>query len=368
MFLGKRRPSLVDALRGARCLALGLLFCSCSSAPPIPLDPSPALESALPIDYTVVFVIHGDGGYGFHDSEGREYKADVEVLAGAKQVAERNSQAEVFIFHEKRRTHTLLFFPRSDGEFFYYRSGRLIAQESYWRDHGESRFDPVVDLFDRFYVAGQPRRARFFLYFGHEIPEVGGKGYDASYRNWTFTVHDLADGLSRITGDSIKFDLVALSSCFGGTPHTISALTPQARYIIASPGNLHLSYLDVQPFETLDVGLRAGDVSDFAKDVARQSYVRLTTELQTEITVAVYDVDRVQGFVSSVDSIYDYSLTAEEGKAPGGLVRCDCADDSAYLRPAMSEGVEVFYRPARFGRSAAKLDHSGWECLQLRKP
>lgn len=327
----------------------------------------PALESALPLEYTVVFMIHGDGGYGFHDPEGREYKADEEALAGAQLVAERNPQAEVFIFHEKRRKHTLLFFPRRDGEFLYYRNGRLVAQESYWRDHGESRFDPVADRFDRFHATGQPRQARLFLYFGHEIPELGGKGYDASYRKWTFTVHDLADGLSRFTRDSTRFDLVALSTCFGGTPYTISALASHARYILASPGNLHLSYLALQPFEALEVGLSTGGVSDFAKECARQSFARLTKDIQTEITVAVYDVDLVQGFVSSVDSVYDYALTVAEGSASGGHRRCDCADDSAYVRPAMSDGVEVFYRPARFGRSAAKADHSGWECLQLRR-
>ena len=367
LIFADRCAHVVNALGGAVWLALGLLLCSCSSAPPMRVESLPAPETGLPLEYAIVCIIHGDGSYGFHDSEGREYKADEQALAGAQQVAERNSQAEVFIFHEKHRRHTLLFFPRSDGEFYYYRNGRLIAQESYWRDHGLSRFDPVVDRFNRFHVTGSPRQLRLFLYFGHEIPEMGGKGYDASYRNWTFTIHDLADGLGRITRDSTRFDLVALSSCFGGTPHTISALTPQARYIIASPGNLHLSYLDLQPFEALDVGLRAGDVSAFATECARRSFARLTEDLQTEITVAVYDVDRVQGFVASVDSAYDCALSVLQGKAPTGLAHCDCADDSAYVRPAMSEGVEVFYRPARFGRSAGKLNHSGWECLQLLK-
>ncbi|MCX6832196.1 MAG: clostripain-related cysteine peptidase [candidate division Zixibacteria bacterium] len=208
---------------------------------------------------------------------------------------------------------------------------------------------------------------RLFFYFGHEIPEVGGTGYDASYRDRSFTLQELVDGLERITCDSTKFDLVVLSTCFNGTPHTISELSPFARYIIASPGNLHRSYFDLRPFEELDLGLRDGDMSAFAKECAHQSFDRLTKDIQTEITVAVYDVDRVQGFVHSVDSVYDHALTALEEAAPTSIEHCDCAEDPAYVRPAMSEGIDVFYRPARFGRSTRKQGHSGWECLKLLK-
>ncbi|HWR82943.1 MAG TPA: clostripain-related cysteine peptidase [Candidatus Deferrimicrobium sp.] len=348
-------------------MALGLLLSSCSFLPPAPSETAPGEENELLPSYIVVCIIHGDSGYLFHDPDGNEYRADEEALAGAKKVAERNSQAEVFIFHEKRRRHFMLFFPRRDGEFYYYRNGRLLAQESYWRDHGQSRFDPEVELYYRFRAEERPRPVRLFLYFGHEIPEIGGTGYDASYRDRTFTVHELVDGLKRLTRNSTKFDLIMLSSCFNGTPHTISALTPYARYIIASPGNLHLSYFDLHPFEALDVGLRDGDVSAFAKECAHQSFDRLTKDIQTEITVAVYDVDRVQGFLYSVDSVYDDALTRLKEEAPTSIEHCDCAEDPAYVRPEMSEGIDVFYRPARFGRSRHKQEHSGWECPKLLK-
>ena len=150
----------------------------------------------------------------------------------------------------------LLFFPLRDGTFYYYRHGRLLAEESYWRDQGQSRFDPEMELYNRFRAEESPELVRLFLYFGHEIPEFGGAGYDASYKNRTFTVDDLADGLKCITRDSTKVDLVVLSTCFSGTPRTIAALAPYARYVIASPDNLHLSYFDLSPFERLDIGLR----------------------------------------------------------------------------------------------------------------
>ena len=343
------------------CAALGSIAVSCGSPPSSVETAREVAQAPLP-EYKVVFFIHGDGGYLFHDGEGEKYRADEEALAGARRVAQRNTKAEVFIFHEKRRRHVLFIFPRHDGEFYYYRNGQLLAQESYWRDQGQLRFDPEIALYNRFRGAERDQAKRLFLYFGHEIPEFDGTGYDASHRNRAFTIRDLGEGLKRIAGDSARFDLVVLSTCFNGTPYTISNLSPYARYIIASPGNLHLSYLDLRPFERLDSGLNDGDVAGFAKGCAQQSFDRLTKDIQTEISVAVYDVDRVQEYLSSVDSVYKSTLVTFEEREPISVEHCDCADDSAFTRPAMSEGVAVYFRAARFGRSAHKQSHSGWEC------
>jgi hypothetical protein len=352
---------------GVGCLALALFLFSCSSISPAHRVTVLGEQGAFPPRYSIVCIIHGDGGYLYHDSRGNAYRADEQTLAKAKTVAERNPQAEVFIFHEKRRRHFLLFFPLRDGKFYYYRHGRLLAEESYWRDRGQSRFDTEVEFYHRFRAEERPQLVKCFLYFGHEIPEFGGAGYDASYSKRTFTVDDLAHGLKRITGDSTKFDLVVLSTCFSGTPHTIAALAPYGRYIIASPDNLHLSYFALDPFEQLDVGLPAGDVSAFAKTFAQYAFDRLTENIQTAVTVAVYDVDLVQGFLHSVDSVYDQALTTLKGETPASIEHCDCAEDPAYILPGMSQGVDVFYRPPRFGRLKHKQSHSGWECWRVLK-
>ena len=94
-----------------------------------------------------------------------------------------------------------------------------------------------------------------------------------------------------------------LSTCFGGTPYTIGALGTFARYIIASPDNLHLSYFDFHSLERLDLSVRDGDVPAFAKQFAHQAFDRLTGDIQTAVSVAVYDVDRVQEYVHSVHSV-----------------------------------------------------------------
>ena len=352
-------------LLGVSCVALALFLFSCSSIPPARRASTSGDDGGLPPRYSIVFIIHGDGSYLYHDARGDAHRADEVTLAKAKAVAERNTQAEVFIVHERSRKHLLLLFPRRDGTFYYYRQGRLIAKESYWRDQGQLRFDPEMELYGRFRAEESAELTRLFLYFGHEIPEYGGAGYDASYENRKFTVDDLADPLERITCDSTKVDLVVLSTCFNGSPRTIAAIAPYARYVIASPDNLHLSYFDIGPLERLDGGLREGDVSGFADTFARNAFDRLTEDIQTAVTVVVYDVDRVRGFLHSVDSTYDHPLTTLQGTTPASVEHFDCAEDPAYALPGMSEGITVLYRPSRFGRSKNKENHSGWECWRL---
>jgi len=241
----------------------------------------------------------------------------------------------------------------------------------YWRNQEQSYFDTEVGLYRSFHVNNQLETMRVFLYCGHEIPETGGMGYDASYPDRPFTVQDFANGLKEFARDSARFDLMILSTCFGGTPYTIGSFGLFARFIIASPVNLHLSYFDLHSLERLDFSLRDGDVPAFAKRFAHQAFDRLTKDVQTEVGVAVYDVDRVQEYLRSVHMVYDDTLTTLKGRTQASkatIEHCDCADLSKYMLPKMNEGVNVFYRPARFGRLKHKQNHSGWECWKEREP
>lgn len=317
------------------------------------------------LQYSILFIIHGDSDYLYHDTAGNKHIADEEVLAGAKRVAEENQLSEVFIFHQKPRSHFLFFFPLRDGEFYYYRNGRLIANELYWHDQELSNLDTEVEFYNRYRAMSPSERVSMFLYFGHEIPEFGGTSYDESYPDRTFTVHDLANGMKALTSDSTKFDLLVLSTCYGGTPYTISMLGPYARTIIASPDNLHLSYFDLNSLENLEVSLQDGDVPGFANRFAHQSFDRLTGDIQTAVSVAVYDVDSVQEYLESVSTTYENTLNTLNENTQAFLStmeHCDCADISAYVLPTMNNGVTVFYRSALFGRSKNKPNHSGWEC------
>jgi hypothetical protein len=69
--------------------------------------------------------------------------------------------------------------------------------------------------------------------------------------------------------------------------------------------------------------------------------------------------------VNSVYTTYENTLDTLNEKTKkilSTIEHCDCAEIPAYVLPTMNKGVNVFYRPALFGRSKNKLNHSGWEC------
>lgn len=350
-----------DFFKKSLYVVLLILIASCSADYTIQHEDLLSEKS----DYSLIFFVHGDGDYFYHDTNGNEYKADEVTLEKAKRIAEQNLDAEVFIFHLKPKRYFLLFFPLKDGEFYYYRNGRLIVNEKYWRDQEESNFNLEVDIYRSFHVDNQHEMLKMFLYFGHEIPELGGLGYDVSYPNREFTVHNLANGLREFTGNSSKFDLVILATCFSGTPFTIGALSSYAKYIVASPENLHLSYYDLNLFERLDFHLSDLDLHAFVKKFAKKAFDRLSNEVQTEVSVAVYDVDRTRNFIDSINNIYENSLITLRGETrvyPATVEHCDCAELVEYKSPTIGDGVDLFYRPASFGRLKYKQNHSGWQC------
>jgi hypothetical protein len=315
--------------------------------------------------YSLVFIIHGDGDYLYHNARGEARRADEDVLARAQAIAKKLPNAEVTIFHEIARRHVLFLVPRHDGRAFYYRQGQLLGKTSYWRDQGDSRFAPEARLYREFTGAQSNPPVRLFLYFGHELPELNVQGYDASYPERRVTIGDLAEGLRTFTGASGKIDLVVLGTCFGGTPHTIDAIAPYARTIIASPEDLHLSYFDLEPLATLDISPSGDhDITTFAARFARNAFERLTSEVQTAASVVVYDVNATNAFRRSVAGDYDRTLTMANGM-PASANHCDCADDSTYARPGMSNGLTVLYRAPRFGRMKNDRHHSGWECWRM---
>lgn len=350
---------------GIGCVVLTILLSSCSPKLSVLEEPQQQEYKQFKTKYSIIFIIHGDGDYLYFDAKDNEYSADEETVMNAKKVAEQNPNAEVFIFHQKPKKHFLLFFPRRDGEFYYYRNGQLIANELYWRDQEKSNFNLEVALYRQYHSGNQDKLINMFLYFGHEIPEAGGAGYDESYPDRSFTIDNLASGMKSFTSDSIKFDLTVLSTCYGGTPYTIGKLIPLTQTIVASPENLYLSYFDLSPLERLDINLHDGNVPAFAKIFARQSFDELTSNIQTTVSVAVYDVKSVQNFVNSVQKDYNQTLNSLKGLTQANLAaieHCDCADIPAYQISTINDGVDVLYRPARFGRSKNKQSHSGWEC------
>ena len=355
------------AYTAALCAALAFVFISCGTAPPDAGVFEPA-DDARPLRYSIVCVIHGDGGYLYHDTSGKAHRADETVLARMRLVGKRNGLAEVFIFHQRPRRRFLFIFPRSDGTMYHYRRGRLVSKEDYRRTGGPERFSPEAGLFDEARSETGEGVVRLFLYFGHEVPEDGAGGYDSSHGDWTFSPEDLARGLEELSSGEGPFDLAVLSTCHGGTVRTIGALASWASHIVASPGDLHLSHFDTALLEDAGAMQRAGGAEALADQFARRAFEALRGYVQTSITVAVYDAGAVRGYVESAAAPYDSAAAAARADEPGSFERCDCADIEGFPVQGMNEGVIVYYRPPAFGPLKRKDSHSGWECWRAKNP
>lgn len=225
--------------------------------------------------------------------------------------------------------------------------------------------------------------ARFFLYFGHEIPVTGEVPYSRSLPDMAFSVSSFARGLAKFGGPGCSyakpFSLIVLSACHGGTPAATSALTPYASYLLASPGDLHLSYLDTRslarmarenplPFETTHAGV-------WGRAIALESFARLRETTSTAITLSLYDTDAASTYLDSRREAWQAQTT------PAGMriltsapkryrdlrptappLYRDCAENPAFGYGGEEAGVTVYYHAPRFGLDKNRVFHSGWEC------
>ncbi|MBR9977399.1 MAG: hypothetical protein KFH87_04865 [Bacteroidetes bacterium] len=358
----RRLPGLSLAIA---CAALTLLLSACGTMSVSFDEKAKAEDPTPPTRFSFVFIIHGDGDYVYHDTEGRERRANWRTLRAAILLARRLPDTEIFIFHQRPSRKLLYVIPLPDGDFQYYRNGELKARKPYWRSGGAFRFEAETALYHKSATPAGPERTNFFLYFGHEISEFDGAGYDASTPERAFNVRDLSAGLKSFTGDTTRFDMLVLSTCFGGTPHTIAALAPYSRTIVASPDNLHLSYFDLRAFTRLERFSDSDDIPGFAHYFAQQAFNRLSENVQTAVTVAVYEPDKAENYLLTADSRYRERLSALKDPAPGSIEYVDCGDEGSYVLPGMNDGVSVLFRSSRFGRAKNKLNHSGWQCCRL---
>jgi hypothetical protein len=344
-------------------------------------------------------VIHGDGGYVWYDDAGVRHEADREALAQARETAENASAAEIFIFHQKP-TRFLRFFHGSDGTLWQYRKGRLVRKVPYSRGreydpaartggppHEEDALSAEAGLFDRFAAQPAPRRCgapaaaapvRIFCYFGHGIPVTGKVPYFRSRPDVAFSLAAFARGLVRFGGPACPpakpFALVVLSACHGGTPEATVALAPFADWILASPGELHLSYLDTRalarlardnpiPFETEHAGM-------WGRAIAMESFARLGAAVRTGVTISLYRTDKADAYLREHRGSWagTAEAIASDSTVTGPMLFAepteyrDCGENAAFGAGGEDAGAMVFYQPPRFGIDRNKSGHSGWEC------
>ena len=306
--------------------------------------------------FSIIYIIHGDADYLYHDTSGTSHYADKEILDQAFDAAEGLDSAEVFIFHQGTASK-FLFFPQDDSRFYYYKNGKEVQTDSYRRDDDDSTFTTEINLYKKYSETDNDSTIKILLYYGHEIPEGSPiNPYNITHPGIAFneTLFEKAvKGFSSGTG----FDLIVLSTCNNGTPEMVRLLSPYTRFIIASPENLHLSQMNSGYLKKLNINNY--DPFNFARDFAENAFNKLKENTLTVITVSLYNVDKTRTYVDSVTESNNNRLKQSE---PGAINNCDCSTIAAYNKPGMESGVTVFYNPPAFGKKKNKTSHSGWGC------
>ena len=338
---------------GAYLAILALLLGACRSVVPVPTPPAERASSTAPLQQRVVIVVHGDAGYLYHTPDGTAHQADAETLREAFAAARSMPRAEVFVFHQRPHNRLLGLVPRDDGTFYHFRRGHLLRQSTY--EQNRSAVLSAEARLVRRHRAAPPDSSLFTvaLYYGHAIPETARSGYHRSAPDVPFGIDDLADGLGRLRpGDPL--DAVVLSTCDGGTPHTLAALAPHARSVLAAPGDLHLSFIDADLLPTV---ASTTDPTRWTHRLADQAFDRLTARVTTAVRLATYDFDRVAPAARRMAD----AVQPDTSTRPTGARHVDCR--RALGAPVDTTGVRVWHRSARFGPRADRTSHSGWACL-----
>ena len=351
------RPPDAATLAGAGVLIGLLVLCGgCRSVVPVPPEVGDKPPSNDPLRKRVVFIVHGDASYLYHDTDGTPHQADTETLQEAFAAARSMPRAEVFVFHQRPHDPLLGLVPRDDGTLYHFRHGRLRHQTTY--DQTRARPLEVEAELMRTHRAPVPDSSLFTaaLYYGHAVPERSRPGYHRSRTDVPFGILDLAQGLERLSAAK-AFDAVVLSTCDGGTPTTLTALAPHARSVLAAPGDLHLSYIDADLLSTI-AGVTAP--TDWTNRLAERAFDRLTERVTTAVTLATYDISEVAPAARRMAQ----RVSPDTSTTPTGARLVDCRQ---VLDAVDTTGVRVWHRPARFGPQADHDTHSGWGCLPERE-
>ncbi len=321
---------------------------------------SPSTTAQL--TWRLFIIVHGDASYLYHGPDGRVHEADVETLNEAFSAAQSLPRAEVFIFHQRPRDRLLGIFPRDDGTLYHFRRGRLHRQITY----DQNRDVPLAEeaALAETHRAPAPDSSLFTaaLYYGHAVPGRQVAGYHQSAGEVSFGISALAKGFGRLSRSG-RFDTVVLSTCNGGAPPSVAAVAPYGRTLVAAPGDLHLSFIDADLLPDLSAPKDSSTPTPevWANRLAERAFDRLNRRVATTVTLATYDLGRVRPTARRMAR----QVAPDTSTAPTGTRHVDCRQ--VLDVPVDTAGVQVWHRPAQFGRQAGQEDHSGWGCPKLRR-
>lgn len=327
---------------------------------------------AADIDYTIIYLLHGDADYLYHSEEGQPLQADEEVLKEARSVAENAKNGEVFIFHQRPEQKVLGLFPKKDRHMYHYRNGKMVNRRAYSPEGGGERaFAAEYALYETHRSAGgsEDSLKRVLLYYGHEIPMQAQTGYHRSRPEVDFGSSGFTEGIAQFKGSgSSPLDLLVLSTCNNGTPDMLDRLKDAADYVLASPQNLHLSHIDSDSLSVLESHASIA-TADLAAKIADQTLERMSKFIQTGVSLSLYDTDIVGKYVEDLSRRIFERTSRKEQAIPAmgaGAENIDCADLLSSRRVS-SSGISVWFQPPAFGQQSGRKSHSGWGCEDPKK-
>ena len=319
-------------------------------------------EIGTDVDYSVIYYIHADSDYLYHDPDGQPIRENAKVLATAFEVAEQALSGEVFIYHQRPERKLLGLFPRRSSRFYHYRNGQLNNLVKYRHPNKKEDFLATESQLMNQYRAHNrtDNHQNHFLFFGHEIPSENGTGYHLSLPGIDVNTVAFADGIQNfLLSDEDRFGLVVLSTCNNGTPAMAELLVPFTNVMLASPQNLHLSHFDSGRMSLLEDEPGISSLQ-LGHAMASQTYQRLDTTVHTTITLALYDFRHVRTYINILTSLTAPKIVSDRSMQYHDNV--DCAE-LFFLDPERHrKGVKTWYKPTRFGRQSDQLTHSGWGC------
>jgi len=265
----------------------------------------------------IIYYIHGDASYLFHNREGAQINADTRILKQALCVAQSSFNSEVFILHHKPARKFLFFFRLENLDFYYFRNGELKEKSSY----GVNDIPAVQLQFDLIKKYGNRNTSdlrNFYLFYGHQIPEGDGYGYNSSQPDLPLNIILLKEALKSYIADK-QFEMILLSTCKNGTRYSVGELAELSKYIIASPEDLSLYHISSIPFKIFSKYPHI-TTNDFTRILSRYAFKKLKSQALTVTAISLYDTASLQ----------------EKG------------------------GVSVLFNPPHFGKNKNDKQHSGW--------
>lgn len=330
-------------------LIVVFLLIGCSAPKTIPQK-----QDSGEVNYRIISLIHADANYLYHD-QGESKKANEEALKESIETARNAKRGEVFIFHQKPERKVFFFFPKKDRVFYHYRKGKLINKGKY------SPTDGGLTAEAQIYQSYSSKKdaKEYLIYFGHEIPTFKDRNYHRSMPDMKFDTDIFTNDLKKF---SSHFDVTILSTCNNGNPYMMEKLRAVTEVAIASPQNLHLSYMSMEKFDLLE---KNDSISNgiFADFFAHHAYDKLSSNLSTMVTISVYWLTEFDDNLKELSKSYTEHLQ-KTSKKPFFTDNTDCRDLNIYSEPLHFYGMTVLYKAPEFGKKANQKKHSGWGCKE----